>query len=636
MLLNKKHSSNSGGARGNPFASSLIITLLGRAASWIYKKLGVSLTGGAMTAYEAENELASNSFSAEVLRKPRIGERVFTPFKRRFARGTEESFILGIVRSILSRLVSTSMKSYGIFFFSASLYSAIGYLFKVFYFGDGGEPDVGVIATLVFMLIASVMMIASRNTLASALLTSPSANILFFGVAGFRREALEEAGERESKFNIAFISGLLFGIAAYFVHPLYLILAMAGLVAAYLVLIKPELGVLGLCVILPFTPTMVLVAAVLYVTLCYFIKVLCGKRSMKFDLLDGTVLAFMILMAGGGLVSASHASIKPMMVYAAFMLGYFLVVNLIRSRAWIMRCLVGVIGSCSLVSLYGLYQNFFGTVDKTWQDSEMFSDIQGRVVSTFENPNVLAEYLIMVIPLIAAMLLTAKAPRTRLAFGAAGMLACGCLVYTWSRGAWLGFLIGMLLFFLMYSKHTMTALLFCGLGVPFLPFVLPDSIVSRFTSIGNLADSSTSYRVNIWRGVLKMLGDGYWRSGIGIGNDAFSLVYPAYALSGIETAPHSHNLYLQIVVEIGAVGLGVFFAVLLFYAQSSFSLHVREKRSEKLLSSAIFCGMAAVLAQGMTDYIWYNYRVFLMFWLMLGLGAAVRRMLDSTAADISY
>ena len=125
----------------------------------------------------------------------------------------------------------------------------------------------------------------------------------------------------------------------------------------------------------------------------------------------------------------------------------------------------------------------------------------------------------------------------------------------------------------------------------------------------------------------------YFLTGIGIGNDSFKLVYPAYALSGIETAPHSHNLYLQITVELGIFGLIVFMALLFVWMQSCFTIHVNDKRSTRLIGAAIFCGIAAVLAQGMTDYIWYNYRVFLMFWLMIGLSAAVRRVLVQTARD---
>lgn len=45
----------------------------------------------------------------------------------------------------------------------------------------------------------------------------------------------------------------------------------------------------------------------------------------------------------------------------------------------------------------------------------------------------------------------------------------------------------------------------------------------------------------------------------------------------------------------------------------------------KLFSAAGFCGILAVLLQGVTDYVWYNYRIFLLFWLIIGLTAAIGR-----------
>ncbi len=52
------------------------------------------------------------------------------------------------------------------------------------------------------------------------------------------------------------------------------------------------------------------------------------------------------------------------------------------------------------VSMYGVYQYFFYAPDNTngWIDSDMFYSISKRVYSTLENPNVLAEYLLLVIP----------------------------------------------------------------------------------------------------------------------------------------------------------------------------------------------------------------------------------------------
>ncbi|MBE6611704.1 MAG: hypothetical protein E7632_04335 [Ruminococcaceae bacterium] len=627
---------------GSLLASSAILSALGRLSALIYRKLGSGLFGGMFGSYRGANDAAARSEGAQKLRQSGLNDRVFVPIKRQIARQIENSAILGWIRDRLTHMLTSSMKAYGIFMFSATLYSALAYLFRVFYFSETGSYEsafesieASVVLTLIAMLVASVMMVASRHTLAGALTSSPAARFILFEIVGIRRETLENLEMRDSRFNVAFIAGLIFGIASSLIGPLTVLILIAGLIAAFLVLISPEFGVVAIVTVLPFAPTMGLVAAVLYTALCFFFKVMCGRRSIKFDLLDGVIFIFMLLMIGGGLVAVNRASAKPMLVYAAFMAGYFLVVNLIRSKEWLMRCLVGVIGSCTLVGLYGLFQNFFGTVEQTWQDSDMFSEIEGRVVSTFENPNVLAEYLIMVLPLIFAMFLISGSGRVKLSMVLAGGIVGGCLIYTWSRGAWLGFLIGIMIFLLMFSKHTMTVLLFGSLGIPFLPFILPESITQRFLSIGNLGDSSTSYRVNIWRGVGGMLKD-YWATGIGIGTDSFREVYPLYSLSGIESAPHSHNLYLQILTEIGVVGLVVFLAVLFIYAQSCFSLHMTEKRREKLVSAAIFCGMLSVLAQGMTDYIWYNYRVFLMFWLMLGLGAASRRILTATAEAEEY
>ncbi len=617
-------------------ASSVIITFLLNIASAIYKRLSSGIFGGIFTAYDRECEKVSESASAGLWARLDLDNRIWHPLKQRLARCFEESMILSWVRTLSRRLLACQVRVYGLFLFSFALYGALVYVFKTFFVMRGVvEIDIGLIVTLVMMVIASVGLISARSTLASALLGSSVACFFLFKVVGLRRETLESVGESEGRFNVAFVAGLVFGAASYAISPVWLLIAIGGVIAAYLVLISPEFGALAILTLLPFAPTMVLVAAVLYTSLCLFLKVICGKRSIRLELLDRIVLIFMILMLFGGLVALSSGSLKPMLVYVAFMLGYFLMVNLIRSREWVIRCVFGTVISCTIVSCYGIFQNFFGLAETTWQDADMFSSIKGRVVSTFENPNVLAEYLIMVLPLILAVFIVAKSLKGRVFILLCGALSCGCLIYTWSRGAWLGFMLGVIIFMLMYSKKTLAAMLFCLLGIPFLPFVLPESIIQRFTSIGDLGDSSTSYRVYIWNGVVKMLKD-YLFTGIGIGNESFKLVYPAYALSGIETAPHSHNLYLQITVELGIFGLIVFLALLFVWAQSCLTLHADEKRGTKLICAGLFCGILAVLVQGMTDYIWYNYRVFLMFWLMLGLSAAVRRVHRTTAQDVIY
>jgi O-antigen ligase len=68
-----------------------------------------------------------------------------------------------------------------------------------------------------------------------------------------------------------------------------------------------------------------------------------------------------------------------------------------------------------------------------------------------------------------------------------------------------------------------------------------------------MTDSSTAYRVYIWIASLRLI-EKFWPSGIGTGVDVFMQVYPKYALSGVAMAPHAHNLFLVVMVELGIAG----------------------------------------------------------------------------------
>ena len=95
------------------------------------------------------------------------------------------------------------------------------------------------------------------------------------------------------------------------------------------------------------------------------------------------------------------------------------------------------------------------------------------------------------------------------------------------------------------------------------PFVLPASIINRFTSIGNLTESSASYRVSIWKGAVEMIKN-FWYTPIGQGSVAFNNIYPLYALNAVY-AEHSHNLFLQIIIETSVIGFVLFIGILISF-----------------------------------------------------------------------
>ena len=168
--------------------------------------------------------------------------------------------------------------------------------------------------------------------------------------------------------------------------------------------------------------------------------------------------------------------------------------------------------------------------------------------------------------------------------------------------------------------------------VSFFYFVLPDTVIQRFTSIGNLADNSTSYRVSIWMGTLLMLKD-YWLSGVGPGVEAFGMVYPSYGYDEI-IAPHSHNLLLQILSDAGICALVLFLLLLFWYLRTLCAGFSRTKDATgRLLQIAFLSGTGGFMVQGMTDFSFYNYRVMFLFWACLGLGMAAARWQELDGED---
>ena len=87
----------------------------------------------------------------------------------------------------------------------------------------------------------------------------------------------------------------------------------------------------------------------------------------------------------------------------------------------------------------------------------MFFEIKGRVVSTFENPNVLGEFLILVFPITLALMAAANHSYERFFLFAISLLNGWCLIFTWSRGAWIGCIIATALFLCVSSKYFFTA-----------------------------------------------------------------------------------------------------------------------------------------------------------------------------------
>ncbi|MBQ3792406.1 MAG: O-antigen ligase family protein, partial [Clostridia bacterium] len=331
-------------------------------------------------------------------------------------------------------------------------------------------------------------------------------------------------------------------------------------------------------------------------------------------------------------------------------LSYFLFVSLMTSKTWLHRCVLALIVGASVVSVVGIVQSLTGILisPSAWVDSTLFPTLTTRAVGTLENPNMLGEYLVMLLPLTAASALHAEHWWRRLFSWTALALMIFCLGLTFSRGAWIAAMLIAILMVCLETRRVYPALILAALSVPLWLWVFPKEYLDRLVSVFNLSDSSLAYRLNIWKGTLAMIRD-FFPGGIGTGESAWQAVYPSYALEAIESAPHAHNLFLQILVEIGVFGLLAFLIVLFVHLRSS--LHAEKKlrsASERKAKGsperkdlaymrsvirASFLGVIGSCLFGLTDYSWYNYRVTLVFFLLLALCSAHARVATSDLGE---
>lgn len=525
----------------------------------------------------------------------------------------ETSVLLGLCKTFLHNLLALNLRFLGVLFLGIGAGMVFG-------------KAVGTLS-LVLMIAGAVLALFDVNLtewLAHSALVK-AVLYLLGAEADFAWFLAEETVGRQRNL-LAGAVGVICGLAGSVTVPILGILIPFAVAGVLLVLSKPIAGLYLLVFAAPILPTMAMAGLSVLCLAALVLKSLTDSDFVwEFDGLAFLITAFLVIYLIAGITSfVPKKSLSIFAIYLVFIGGYFSVTQLVKTKKQFRNLLTVFVLSGTAVCLYGIAQYVFGwDINQAWMDEEMFSDIKMRIYSTLENPNVLGEYILLVLPAAIGLMWTRKGVLPKLVYGGIAVMMFVALILTFSRGCWIGLLVAAAVFI------TFAAGKLWGLGLialPILPAVLPESIINRFTSIGDMKDSSTSYRVYIWMGTAAMLKD-FWLSGIGMGAEAFKSVYPFYSYSGI-VAPHSHNLFLQIMVESGICGIAVFLLIVVFFFKKvALGYRIGGKGDEfSTVMTALSAGICGFLVQGLFDNCFYNYRVLLVFWCVIGMAVACTKV----------
>lgn len=600
--------------------NSLIVKTLSRFAKKVYRVFAESVFVRIFTSRDDTQKAFDASVTGTVSKHSEKSVELSKNIKYAFSKQIERSSLLSAVRRAHTNLMKASLSSYGVFLFSFGFYVSVVYAVKRFALGWeydlSGDLFIGLGA-----IVFSIFLFVSKKSLSDAMSSSVIMHAVFSDMFGLRADGIEKYASLpvERYFGVPFVLGTMLGIVSFFTQPYLFLAAIALILFVSVVFVMPEAGVLTVIIALPFLKTTYVAVLIVITFVSYFVKFISGRRVPKFSGIDVPIVIFILMLLSGGVFSVGDGSLPSALVYICFTMGYFLVKWMFGSQKFVSRALSAFALSATVVSLWGIVEYFIGSPSNSTLDVSLFGGIRGRVTSSFTNPNMLAEYLIMAIPLTVALAASVQSKRARFALAVSAALDMACLVLTWSRGAWLGIIIAGVIALLISSKNWLTA------GILAVPagaaafFCVDSNVKARLASVVNFSDSSTAYRINIWKCTLKMLGDKFLY-GIGVGDSAFTEAFPYYAYSGLINVVHAHNLYLQIVAETGIFSLIVFLAAVFMFLQAGLSF-VKTARADKnkYVALGIMCAANALLIQGFTDHVFYNYKICLMFWLCIGL-----------------
>ena len=337
----------------------------------------------------------------------------------------------------------------------------------------------------------------------------------------------------------------------------------------------------------------------------FFLRTLRGE----FVFTKPVSISFLLFIVISAVTSLFGVNLNNSIWELLRLLSYFLLFILVfdfckdsQRRDWLVR---GLIAVSIVVAFYSAWMFV--------SDERLQRGLQ--IIGPFFWHNQMAGFLLLILPLVAALFLFERNKKLKLFLGLLSLFLLGELIFTYSRASWLSILPSGLILLVFYLRKfglkrnislsflTFLVVLVLVIG-SYEPFrnrflsVFQEILPATRTTSGNLRAQALQVGVKIFKD--------YKLTGVGSGN--IGIVYPSYQSEPWLFAKYTHNQYLQIFAENGVFGglgfIAVFFALLV-------GLKRNWKSARKVFSenpSATGIGLA-VLAGAVHSFFEYNLNI---------------------------
>jgi O-antigen ligase len=403
------------------------------------------------------------------------------------------------------------------------------------------------------------------------------------------------------------VISIALGSLAQDLNPLYIVL-MLGLIAGWLFYsgfndfsLHGSLVLIALSFIKPLLPGFFLLQLLLL-----FLILAELYRNRQLSLFVPYPVAFMLLF-GFGIYGAMR--IQNSLGYTYFfstILVPFIVLTLCQNaritRDSLLLWMKAVVAVAAFVGAYGIYiaiRNPFDRLGSFW-----------FTAMTINGFYTLAFFFAL------TLVLTAKEQYQKAMYAVAAFLILFGMLYTYTRMAILAVAFGM--FLLMIRVRAMRYLGIVLLALT--PLIIPSSMISRI-ELGFNSDISLIIRAIAWYySALQIWQNPFTGIGFGVWADWYYSVIPMRILY----AQHAHNLYLNVLVEIGIIG-GLAYFWIIYKSLRQYWKHSITGNPD-ILHYGVWVSLMALLFACITDIFIQQHSISILFWLSLGLVLAQTRI----------
>jgi O-antigen ligase len=200
------------------------------------------------------------------------------------------------------------------------------------------------------------------------------------------------------------------------------------------------------------------------------------------------------------------------------------------------------------------------------------------------------------------------------------------LIFTKTRGAWLGFLAAIVVLGFLKSKKVLFIAMICLLIIFIsLPNIYTERFISSFNIEYNLkTNSSNATRIGLWYSAIKMFIDNPIN---GVGYDQYRNAYiDEYKIEGIPPFSHSHNNLLNYAAELGLLGLVSFF-YLMYVVLKNLIIYYKiiENTNYKLFYLGGILVFVIYNVQGLTEYNFGDTEPLHFFWFFIAISFVISK-----------